>query len=388
MRIAFFTDTFPPEVNGVANTVAHAARALARSGNTVRVFTVSKLSARELQKKAGGLYEVETVPSVGLPIYLGVHITLPVGLALRKTARFKPDIIHSHTPFSMGWEAVWAARFLKVPIVGTHHTFFDHYLKHVHLDYEWARRLSWKLTVGYYNRCDLVVSPTRSLVDELLAQGLRRPFEIMPNAVDTALFRPARDVAAVKARLGLPDRVVVHMGRLSYEKSVDQTLRAFKLVVEKGEDATLVIMGDGPGKKDLESLAQTLGLESRIRFTGFLYGEKLIEHLQAADVFVTASKSENMPLAILEAMSAGLPIVAIRSLGLAEIVEDGKNGYLLAPDDIFGIAEKTQNLLRDSDLRHSFSVSSRALSEKYSEPAITGRFNKLYSRLTALHTRA
>lgn len=178
------------------------------------------------------------------------------------------------------------------------------------------------------------------------------------------------------------------MGRLSYEKSIDQALRAFKLIVEKGEDAMFVILGDGPGKKDLESLARTLGLEAHVRFTGFVYGEKLVEYLQASDVFVTASKSENMPLAILEAMAVGLPIVAVHSLGLAEMVEDRKNGYLLPPDDVSGIAQRTQDLLRDADLRHSFSASSRALSEKYSEPAIAERFEKLYSHLAALHTRA
>ena len=387
MRIAFFTDTFPPEVNGVANTAARAARALAAAGHQMKVFTVSRLSPEEIQKEVGGAYEVETIPSVRLPIYLGVRVTAPVGLALRKVARFRPDILHSHTPFSMGWEAVWAARFLGVPLVGTHHTFFNHYLKHVHLDYAWAERLSWKLTVGYYNRCDLVVSPTRSLIDELMANGLKRPPEIIPNAVDTELFRPAADRAQLKTRLGLPEKVVVHMGRLSYEKSIDQALRAFKLVVEHGEDAVLVIIGDGPGKSELESLAGELGLEKRVRFTGFIYGRELVEYLQASDVFLTASKSENMPLALLEAMATGLPILAVRSLGLTEMVADKSNGYLLAPDDTSAMAEHTIKLLRDDELRRSFATASRALSEKYSEHTITRNFERLYSRLMAGHTK-
>ena len=388
MRIAFFTDTFPPEVNGVANTAARAARALSAAGHQMKVFTVSRLSPEEIQKEVGGAYEVETIPSVRLPIYLGVRVTAPVGLALRKIARFKPNILHAHTPFSMGWEAVWAARFLGVPLVGTHHTFFNHYLKHVHLDYAWAERLSWKLTISYYNRCDLVVSPTRSLVDELVRNGLKRPYEIIPNAVDTQLFRPATDATQLKVRLDLPERVVVYMGRLSYEKSVDQALRAFKLVVERGENAMFVIIGNGPGKGGLESLSRDLGLEKRVRFTGFIYGNELVEYLQAADVFLTASKSENMPLAILEAMATGLPILAVRSLGLTEMVAHGNNGYLLAPDDISSMAEHTLKLLRDDGLRHSFAAASRALSEKYSEHTITRKFEELYSRLTASHKKA
>jgi glycosyltransferase involved in cell wall biosynthesis len=387
MRIAFFTDTFPPEVNGVAHTAERAARMLAKHGHVVRIFTVSKSSQQELQSKAGNDYSVETLPSLGLPIYLGVRTTMPVGLALRKVSRFKPDILHSHTPFSVGWEAVWAARFLHVPLVGTHHTFFNHYLKHVHLDYAWAERLSWKLTVGYYNRCDVVVSPTRSLIDELKANGLKSPYEIVPNSVDTEIYCPAQDQKSLRAKLNLPNRVVVHMGRLSYEKSIDQAIRAFKTVVEQEPSAMFVIVGDGPGKRDLEALVHELGLEKNVRFTGFVYGQRLVEYLQAADVFVTASKSENMPLAVLEAMAVGLPVIAVHSLGLAEMVEDEKSGYLLPPDDVPALAEHTLKLLRESGLQHTFSERSHSLGKSYSEPAIAERFDTLYTRVVAEHSK-
>ncbi|MBI4093494.1 glycosyltransferase [Candidatus Kaiserbacteria bacterium] len=372
----------------MANTADRTADAIAKRGHVVRVFTVSKVPRDELRRISKGRYDVETIPSVGLPIYLGVRATVPVGLALRKTARFVPDIIHSHTPFSMGWEAVWAARFLKVPLVGTHHTFFDHYLKHVHLDYAWARRLSWKLTVGYYNRCDLVISPTKSLADELVKHGLWRPRQIVPNIVDSELFHLAKGVPALKQRLGLSEKVVVHMGRLSYEKSVDRVLHAFVQVFKREPRATLIIVGDGPDKNALEVLAKNLGLSECVRFTGFIHGSTLVEYIQAADVFLTASKSENMPLAVLEAMACGLPIVAVRSLGLSEIVEDGKNGYLVPPDDVLAMAEHGRELLRDDELRARFSASSHALSEKYAESAVAEQLERLYQLTIDKHLHA
>ena len=392
MRIAICTDTFPPEVNGVANAAFHSARALTRAGPEGCVFTVSKLGAKELEAMGEGTFRVETIPSIGLPIYLGVRATPPVGLALGKMRRFKPDVIHSHTPFSMGWEAVWAARMLGVPLVGTHHTFFNHYLEHVHLNYSWAERLSWKLTVGYYNRCDLVVSPTRSLAGELLTQGLKRPYEVLANTIDTELFRPAPDAAArkkLKAALGYMGPTLVYMGRVSYEKSIDQAIRAFGILARDIPDAQFLVVGDGPEKSALEQLAHSLGLSKRVRFLGFVFGEELVEVLQASDVFITASKSENMPLAVLEAMACGLPILAVRSLGLAEIVEDGKNGALLPPDDVEALAGKALALFRDDTLRLEQSRASRELSATYSEEAITQRLQTIYTdavRRHAAHT--
>lgn len=381
MRIALFTDTFPPEVNGVAHSVARSAEALAKRGHDVSVFTVSKSTLKALRMVSGGRYAVETIPSIGIPIYLGVRTTIPIGLALRKVSRFKPDIIHSHTPFSVGWEAVWAARFLGVPLVGTHHTFFDHYLKHVHLDYKWARRFSWKITVGYYNRCNMVISPTLALAEELRANGLIRPHELVRNIVDINFFRPSEEKSALKNRFGLSPKVVIHMGRLSYEKSVDQVLRAFALVLKEISDAMLVIAGDGPSKKELETLTRTLGLAEKVRFTGFIHGRDLVEHLQASDVFVTASKSENMPLAVLEAMATGLPIIAVRSLGLTEIVEEGKSGYLVAQDDVEMIARRAVELLCDDRARRALGERSRTLSETYSESSVVEKLEDLYVRL-------
>ena len=387
MRIALFTDTFPPEVNGVANTVERSAKELAKRGHTVCVFTVSKLSAKELRKQSGGAYGVETIPSLGVPIYLGVRVVPPVGLALRKIARFKPDILHAHTPFSLGWEAVWAARFLNVPLVGTHHTFFDYYLKHIHLDYSWAKHLTWKLTVWYYNRCDLVISPTRSLADGLVENGLKRPHEVLANGTDTDFFRPSSDKSQSKSRLGLSEKVLIHLGRLSYEKSVDEVIRAFALLLEKEKDATLVIVGDGPSKAELEALARELGIERRVRFTGFILGKELLGYLQAGDVFVSASKSENMPLAFIEAMATALPIVAVRSLGLTEMIEHEKNGYLVAPGDRGAIAGRSLTLLQNVELRERFGAHSRTLSEKYSEAAVTERLEHTYTKVREAHAR-
>ena len=382
MRIALFTDTFPPEVNGVANSVVHIARSLSARGHVVRVYTVSKVRAEELERTSGGTFSVKVLPSIGLPIYLGVRVTAPFGFALRDIRAFKPDIVHSHTPFSVGREAVIAALKLRVPLIGTHHTFFNHYLKHVHLDYQWAQKLSWKLTVDYYNRCDTVISPTHSLADELKAHGLTKPCKIVQNAIDTETFRPP-DTEEIKRQLkkktGISGASLVYMGRVSYEKSIDQLLKVVALLVPQIPDVQLLVVGDGPEREKLEKLAQDLGIVERVLFKGFLFGQDLVHTLQAGDVFVTASKSENMPLAVLEAMACGLPVVTVTSLGLSEMVQDGANGYLLPPDDPERMAAEVMRLMKDNSLRRGFAVKSREISLNYSDDAVMSRFEAVYA---------
>src|ERR1700733_12502908 len=166
MKIAIFSDTFFPQVNGVANVAYGSALSLSKLGHEVIVFAPIAPKNRHLLKNLA--FEVVVLPSLPAYFYPGERGAVPFSFsALKKLKKFNPDIIHSHTPFSVGCMAVIFAKMLKVKLVGTHHTFYDHYLKHIKMDFASARKFSWKLTDFYYNRCDLVLSPTQSLADEL-----------------------------------------------------------------------------------------------------------------------------------------------------------------------------------------------------------------------------
>ena len=386
MRIALFTDTFFPVVNGVANTVYRSARRLSEMGHEVAVCTVSHLSAQALSAQAGPGITIYTLPSVDALIYNEARVTYPGGFSKRYMREFRPDVIHTHSPLLVGMEAIWSAEALGVPLVGTHHTFFDHYLKHIFLDYTWARALSWKGTVWYYNHCDAVISPTRSLAEGLRAAGLKREPLIVPNPVDVEVFSPAPSLEAkaqLKARLNIRGAALIYMGRVSYEKSIDQVIRALARVVERKADTTLVIIGDGPGTNDLRQLAERLGVADRVVFTGYLLGTPLVEALQAGDLFLLASKSENMPLAVLEAMATGLPVVSVASLGMNEIIADGRNGFLLPPDQPDEMANRVIDLLDDAPKRECFAKASRELSLQYSHVAAATRVAGIYEDAVA-----
>ncbi|MBU1137242.1 glycosyltransferase, partial [Patescibacteria group bacterium] len=347
MRIAIFSDTFPPQVNGVANTVNESAKALANQGHQVSVFTISNNSKKLLNDKKNNL-AIVVLPSLPALVYQNERFGLPSWAHLDRLKKFNPDIVHIHTPFMVGWQGIWWAKKLKVPVVGTHHTFYDHYLKHIKMDYNWTKKFSWKYTVAYYNHCDLVLSPSRSLAEELTAHGLKKPIEIIQNPIDTNLFRPATDIAEkakAKKSFGVNGQAVVYMGRLSYEKSVDQVVKAFALMLEKLPDLKLMLIGDGPEKNNLEKLSKTLGLKNKVIFTGVLRGENLVKALWANDIFITASKTENLPVSVLESMAAGLPIIAVKEKGLAEIIKENTNGFFVQTDNPKDISARTVFLL-------------------------------------------
>jgi len=382
MKIALFTDTFPPQVNGVANVVKSSAEILVEKGHDVRVFTVSSGKASKgPSPEKFGLTRIFSMPFFGYP---NERFSLPLGWTLAKIKSFKPDIIHVHTPFAVGWEAVLSKKILGIPLVGTHHTFFDHYLKHIYADYGWAKKLSSKYVAAFYNRCDLVVSPTMTLADTLESYGVSRPMVVVPNSIDTDFFKPAADKnekEELKKQLGFSKNVLVYMGRVSYEKSIDVVIRAMSVIAGKSTDSTLVIIGGGPERENLEILAKRIGVEKNVRFMGFLYGRELAAALRASDVFVTASKSENFPLSVIEAMASGLPVVAVSALGLSEMIENERSGFLVSPDKPEEIADSVLKLFNNILILEKYSAKSRELSLKYSKHNIARIHENNYENL-------
>lgn len=375
MRIAIFSDTFPPEVNGVANFVRTSAKSLAGRGHVVKVFTLSKLPKRELRKiNAKHNIKVYTLPSVPAIIYPTTRLSLPSGLALPKIISFKPDIIHLHTPFTTGWEAIAGAKILKIPLIGTHHTFYDQYLKHLKIDSKITRKYSWKYTIFCYNFCNFVTVPSRALAEEMKNYKLKKSIKILPYFIDTDLFKPSE--TEIKNPFQL-----VHVGRLSYEKSIDQVINAFSIISKNYPQGKLIIVGDGPERKKLEKLAIKLGLKEKINFTGFLKGKKLLKVLRESTIFVSASKTETFCIAILEAMAVGLPIVTVKKNGPTEFVRDEQNGYLVEPDNYKEIAQKIIFLLENKKVLKGFEKKSRELAEQYSIEKNVINLENLYKKL-------
>lgn len=368
MKIAIFSDTFFPQINGVASVARITAKALADLGNKVMVFTAVHPEQTELAEEKAGV-EVVNLPSVPFPGYTGERAAMMLGFSISKMRKFKPDVIHVHTPMGVGWEAVFASTLLGIPLIGTHHTFYDHYLKYVKMDFDWAKTMSWKVTAAYYNRCDMILSPSAALIDAMRKTGLKVPAKVMPNPVDADMFKPLLDrneKKKLKEQFGIPGLSIVYMGRIGYEKNIKGLLDAFQIVSADRPEVRLMIVGDGPDRPELEEAVRSKNLEDKVIFTGFLGDEPLVQALQANDIFVTASKSENMPISVLEALAAGLPAIGVRAKGIPEIIRDGENGLLAEPDNTEELAQKIKTLLEDEGLRERFSARSRQIALEYS----------------------
>jgi len=373
MRVAITTDSFRDGLGGVATAVAALDRTLRAASHTVRIFTAAAPSHAALGLDVAGFpaLHYERLPG-------GRVVVAPVGLA-RELAAFRPDVIHNHSMATMGVQALTAARWLDVPILGTCHVYLAGFLGYAPLPLDRVPLMdeaAWRYTVTFFNRFPLVTTPSQVMARELTIHGLHVPVVAVSNGVDTRLFRPGPRVS------GKDGVTVLHVGRLSYEKNVDLLLRAFARVAGDYPAARLTIAGDGPDREALAHLTSELGLSGRVHFTGFVPHEQLPALYQAADLFATASTIETQGLVVLEAAASGLPVVSVDALALPEAVHHGVNGFLAPTGDEGALAQHLAHLITDAGLRRRMGAASRRLAEQHSLERVAAQYERLYQQVT------
>lgn len=384
MRIAYFTDTFLPQVNGVATALANQATELAERGHNILIFC-PKMDAIKRKKFRAANVKVVYLPTVPALLYpefkLGIF-GLPV--IIKHLMKFKPDIIHLHTPLTVGIDGVMAARVFNKPLVGTVHVYFPEsgYLKW--LKYKLAIHITSKVALRLFKfifrQCDLILVPSKLLLSELKKEKFTKPISYLPNGIKTAKRKPITDTEkkALQKKYGLKEKVILHFGRLSDEKNVQAVIKSFSIVAKNNPDVSLLIVGDGPAKKKLTFLTKKLGLEKRIIFTGFIEHQELMSSglLSLADLFITASPMENNPMAVLEAQAHGLPIIAVKQAGLIELIST--NGFLIKEGNLKDMARKTEEILYKNDLQKKMSNESLRVVKNYSIESVAGKLLDYY----------
>jgi glycosyltransferase involved in cell wall biosynthesis len=382
MRIAIFTDTFLPQVNGVVRSVVTTANELVRRRHAVAVFTmdVSKIDGQDGPLgELDGRVLVHPYPSFTFPGFRHIQARFPtVREPLADLRRFRPDVMHLHTIFTVGWEAVLCARLLGCPLIGSHHGFLAEYLDNFRLDYQPVKRLLRRYLALFYNRCSAVITPARALARELLEHGLERPVHVLSNPIDLGRFSTARSKAELRERAGWVRPTVVHFGRLVAQKRVDVLLEGYARLRAGGVDADLQIIGDGRERPRLEALARGLGIDDRVHWTGMLHGQDLVERIAAADVFASASTTEVQPLVFLEAMALGLPAIGVAAGGVPEVVAEAKNGCVVAPGDPEALARALRRLLTDDALRAALGAGAREVVRSYDAGRVVADLIGLY----------
>jgi glycosyltransferase involved in cell wall biosynthesis len=322
MRIAYVSETFPPEINGVALTVARSVRHMRRAGH--EVLLVRPLQAGEGRSDAADEWRTR---SLRIPMYPDLRMGLATAMGLkRRFAAFDTDLVHVATQGPLGRAAVSAGSRLGVPVTSDFRTSFDLYCEH----YGWAfaRSLVMHYLRSFHNRTAATFVPCHALRAELLARGFER-VEVAGRGVDPWLFTPARRSDALRRSWGVRGDapVLLYVGRLASEKNVPLALRAFDTLRQRRPDARMVVVGDGPWRGRLQAD------HADVVFAGAQRGTDLAAHYASADVFLFPSTSETFGNVTLEAMASGLCVVAFDRAAARELIRDGRNGLLVNAGD-------------------------------------------------------
>lgn len=364
MRIALFTETFLPKVDGIVTRLCHTVEHLQRNGDQVLVISPD---GGLTEYKGAKIYGVSGFP---LPLYPELKLALPrpsIGVALEQ---FRPDLIHVVNPAVLGLGGLYYAKMLQIPLVASYHTHLPQYLQHYGLGM--LEPVMWELIKASHNQAQLNLCTSTAMIEQLREHGILN-LDLWQRGVDTETFHPSLVSSEMRSHLsqGHPESpILLYVGRLSAEKEIER----IKPVLEAIPNARLALVGDGPHRSALEK--HFAGTPTH--FVGYLTGKELGAAFASSDAFVFPSRTETLGLVLLEAMAAGCPVVAARSGGIPDIVTDGVNGYLFNPADEQGAITATQRLLERQEERETLRQNARMEAERWGWAAATRQLQNYY----------
>jgi glycosyltransferase involved in cell wall biosynthesis len=321
MRIAIFTDTFLPDVNGVAKTLGRFTAYLEKTNNDFIVISPKQ----QREEKTNHIYPQASFP---FPLYSDCRFSVPNKNEIRQLLKsFQPDIIHVATPFSIGLCGVQLAKKMHIPLVGSYHTDFDHYLQYYHLTL--LKKPLWRYMEWFHQPMQRLYVPSSYTLKQLSKRNFHH-LDIWKRGVDTQIFHPNYKTTFIREKYKIKEKYILsYVGRLAPEKNVDILTYLFhSLPSYIRDDIHWLIVGDGPSKDGLIEHSS-----SQITFTGFLQQSDIAPILAASDLFVFPSASETFGNVVLEALACGTPVIGANAGGVKTIIQEGFTGVLCHEDD-------------------------------------------------------
>ncbi|GII59377.1 hypothetical protein Pth03_77660 [Planotetraspora thailandica] len=383
-RILIATDTYPPDVNGASYFTHRLACGLAARGAQVHVLCASD-DGRPRTETAGGVV-VHRLRSARLLLHPTMRVSLPAGLSRTVTElirRIGPQVVHVQGHFVVGRSTVTAARLAGLPVVATNHFMPDNLFQFARVPKQLRERageLAWRDLARVFAQVHRVTTPTRIAAELLSGKGCPGQVEAVSCGIDLQRFQRQPQEWA-RRRFGLADLpTILFVGRLDEEKRIEDLIRALPYVLNN-VDAQVVLAGKGARREALARLAARIGVGERVRFLGFVPDADLPQVYSAADVFAMPGTAELQSIATLEAMAAGLPVVAADAMALPHLV-DG-NGFLFRPGDAKEMAAHLTRILTSAELHASMSRASLALAAAHDHERSLARFEEIYTELLA-----
>lgn len=379
IKVAMFTNTFLPFIGGVPISVDRLRRSLSWLGHEVLVIAPGY---EEKGNPEEGVVRVSPLFARKKQFRMAVPNILSPGL-FRSFFAFRPDLVHVHHPYWLGWIGSFLARRLAVPLVYTYHTRLDRFSHAVPLPKAFFQNvLSHALIRRFSNRCDAVVVPTESAEYYMRMIGVRPPIFVLPTGIDQETLASVddRSVEDLRAGIGVKDeKVLLTVSRLSREKNVEFMLEGILTLSQRCSiPFKLIIVGDGPERARIEERIKALGLVDKVYLSGAISPEILPAYYHLGDVFVFASCAETQGMVILEAMATGLPVVAVGSSGIDDFVRDDINGYKTSLDQS-AWSDKIKDILEDDDLRERLSSDAKTFSKTYGMEEFGRDMSKIYA---------
>ena len=336
MKIGIFTDTFYPEINGVATSCLNLYKELERRGHTVHVYAPKCKGWEEHQSEC-----VHYLESTQFIFLRDRNVALPGVGTVRQALDIHFDVVHTNSEFIMGFLGRYIAKHTGCPRIHTYHTAWEDYTYYIThgIGDNAARNIAKRYSEWWCDRFDQVIVPTAKTENLLRQYGVETPIEIIPSGMELRRFYPENhsreEIARTRLECGIPEgkRVLLNIGRLAKEKNVEQILRIFPALHEKVPDVHLLIIGEGPLRSHLEEQVRALGLTDFVSIVGSKPWEEIDRFYAAGDVFVSASHSETQGLTYIEAAASGLCVCAVDDPCLLGVFRDGVSAVLSGDSD-------------------------------------------------------
>ncbi len=374
-KVAIFTETFLPKIDGIVTRLKYTVEYLVRLGDRVLVFAPE---GGIKDYKGAEVYGVSGFP---LPLYPELKVALPrpaIGTALE---RFRPDIIHAVNPAVLGLAGIFYAKAMKIPLLASYHTHLPQYLQHYGLGF--LESTMWELIKTAHNQASLNLCTSHAMVQQLREHGVHH-VDLWQKGVDTEQFHPRFADLKMRSHLsqGHPDSpLLLYVGRLSPEKEIQQILPVLHAIPQ----SRLALVGDGPYRPELEKIFAG----TNTHFVGYLRGNDLASAFASSDAFLFPSRTETLGLVLLEAMAAGCPVIAANAGGIPDIVQHGVNGYLFEPDQPDGLIQAVQQLLSHPPAElEQLRQQARQEAEKWSWQSATRQLQGFYDQVIRQHRPA
>ncbi len=386
MKIAIFSDLFLPIIDGIVTSLEQLVLEFDRQGHEVFLVVPRVKGA---PKKIGKNVIIYYLPSIPVIVHPTWHFSLISPRLIRTFKSFSPDVVQIATPANVGFMGIFLAKQQHLPLIGVFHTYFmkPEYLQVVGITrgMRFVENLGWRFTQMVFGQCTIIISPAESVKKDLLAHKIKKEVVVCPNGlkINTNVYIESLHEKIKKRFKITPTKTFLYLGRLSKEKNLANLIKVFYLLHRKEPDAKLLIVGDGPIRRELEQLVLLYDIHQSVVFLGEIKHEDIFRLgiFKLARAFVTCSTSEVQPMSLIEGLFFGLPIIAPRSQGMVDLVDQGRNGFLVKPGALNSFVKVMQTVLIDDLLHKNMSVAAKEKSKFFTSKHSAEKYLQVFKRV-------